>query len=41
MREGLLESPLMTLNDTISVMRTMDIALDQLGAVRADEGFIG
>lgn len=40
-REGLLESPLMTLNDTISVMRTMDIALDQLGAVRADEGFIG
>lgn len=38
-REGRLESSVMPLDDTVSVMRIMDIALDQLGAERSDEGF--
>ncbi len=37
--EGLLESPVMPLADTLAVMDTLDRALDQVGAPHVDEGF--
>ncbi|HEX2704178.1 MAG TPA: Gfo/Idh/MocA family oxidoreductase [Candidatus Lustribacter sp.] len=36
---GLTESPVMPLADTLSVMATLDAALDQIGAPHLDEGF--
>lgn len=39
--EGLTESPGMPLGDTLAVMLTLETALDALGAVHVDEGFLG
>ena len=37
--DGLTESPMMPLDDTLSVMAVLDEALDLLGAPHVDEGF--
>jgi predicted dehydrogenase len=37
---GLTESPIMPLDDTLAVMAVLDEAMDRLGAVHADEGFM-
>jgi predicted dehydrogenase len=37
--QGLTESPVMPLDDTLAVMEVLDRALEQLGARHADEGF--
>jgi hypothetical protein len=37
--QGLTESPVMPLDDTLAVMDVLDAALEALGARHADEGF--
>lgn len=39
--EGLAESPVMPLDDTLGVMATLDAACDQVGTPHVDEGFPG
>ncbi|MFV0457833.1 MAG: Gfo/Idh/MocA family protein [Actinomycetales bacterium] len=39
--QGLTQSPVLPLSDTVDVMRVLDAALEELGAPHVDEGFAG